>query len=215
MAEIRQSFGLEPDRRTLLVTGASQGARTVNEVMMRLAGPVASAGWQVLHLSGSADRRRVARAYAEAGTRGVIHSFTDRMAEAMFAADLIASRAGASTLAEIQALGRPAMLLPYPYHRDRHQWHNGAVLVEAGAAVMLEDLKDASATARRMEPVLAALMTDDARRQKMARAARRLGRPEAADRIADRLGEGAGFASPRACEISRDQAVDIFSPGPA
>ncbi len=189
--EARQSLGLDPGRRTLLVTGASQGARTVNEAMIRLAGVVASWGWQVLHLSGSADRERVARAYAEAGTPGAVYPFTDRMADAMVAANLIVSRAGASTLAEILAVGRPAMLLPYPFHRDRHQWHNGAVLVEAGAAVMLEDLKDASANVRQMSPVLTSLVTDDARRDKMAAAARALGRPDAADRVADRLCEAA------------------------
>jgi len=197
VADIRRRFGLAPDMRTLLVTGASQGARTINEAMTHLASGVASAGWQVLHLSGSADRDRVARSYAEAAVHGVVEPFSDRMAEAMFAADLIVSRAGASTLAEILVMGRPAVLLPYPFHRDRHQWHNGAVLVDAGAAVMLEDRRDGSANAGQMAPVLSSLMRDDARREAMAGAARALGRPEAADRVADRLCEAAGIEGRR------------------
>jgi len=209
--EIRRSFGLDPGRRTLLVTGASQGARTINEAMILLARQVASAGWQVLHLSGSADRERVARAYAEAGTPGVVYPFTDRMAEAMSAADLIVSRAGASTLAEILIVGRPAVLLPYPFHRDRHQWHNAAVLVEALAAVLVEDVKEAPANARSLEPVLRSLMTDDARREAMAAAASRLSRPEAADEIADRLRRAAEMRGAPACEFSRERAAGSLS----
>ena len=211
IAEIRRSFDLDPDCPTLLVTGASQGARTINEAMIHLAGPLTPTGWQVFHLSGSADRERVARAYTQAGMPGIVRPFTDRMAEAMAAADLIVSRAGASTLGELLVTGKPSLLLPYPYHRDRHQWHNGAVLTEAGAAVMLEDVRDASANARRMGSELTALMTDDGRRAEMAHAARRLSRPEAADRVADTLARTAEIKPSQACEFSSDHPVGFFS----
>src|SRR5690606_24094076 len=150
---ILESFGLERERRTLLVTGASQGARTINEALIRLAPMIAAAGWQVLHLSGPADRERVAGAYAETAGRvaGLCYNvlaFTDRMPEAMAACDLIISRAGASSLAEIQAVGKPSILMPYPFHKDRHQWHNAAVLVEAGAAVLVDDTKDGEQNAQ-------------------------------------------------------------------
>ncbi len=186
-AAARKTFGLDPHRPTLLITGASQGARTINEAMMALAPAVSETGWQVLHLSGGADRDRVSRQYVRVGVSAVVLAFTERMAEAMAAADLIVARAGASTLAEILAVGIPSILLPYPYHRDRHQTHNGQVLVEAGAAVMLEDHKDASGNAGPLEAALRSLMTDPARRAAMAESARALGRPQAADRIADRL----------------------------
>jgi UDP-N-acetylglucosamine--N-acetylmuramyl-(pentapeptide) pyrophosphoryl-undecaprenol N-acetylglucosamine transferase len=178
-------FSLDPSKPTLLVTGASQGAHTINEAIIGLAPEIAAAGWQVLHLSGSADRERVQSAYAKAKTPAVVLSFTDQMAEAMAAADLIVSRAGASSLAEFLAIGKPSILLPYPFHRDRHQWHNGQVLVDAGAAVMFEDQKDAAANIRTLAPVLKTLMTDTAKREKMTQAARTLGRPEAADLVAD------------------------------
>lgn len=216
--ELRRSFGLELGRRTLLVTGASQGARTINEAMIELAGVVASAGWQVLHLSGPADAERVARGYAKARDASVsptfhyrVVPFTERMSEAMAAADLVVSRAGASTLAEILAVGRPAILLPYPFHRDRHQWHNAAVAVEAGAAARLEDQRDAWANAEQLAPVLRSLLADDLRREAMARAARGLARPQAADLIADLLCETAGNRRAEACEILRQRAVSFTS----
>lgn len=190
------AWGLDPDRRTVLVTGASQGARTINEAMMRLGGLIASHGWQVLHLSGQADQGRVAAAYAEARTPAQVHAFTDRMAEAMAACDLIVSRAGASTLAEVLAMGKPSVLLPYPFHRDRHQSHNARVLVEGGAAVMIDDRKDASANARELKAVLGSLMADDARRERMSAAARSLDRPGAADDIAGHLCRTAGLSTP-------------------
>lgn len=189
-ASVLESFGLEPGRRTLLVTGASQGARTVNEAMLRLADAVAAAGWQILHLSGAADRGRVETAYAAVRPQLTQHlgyrvlDFTARMAEAMAACDLIVSRAGASSLAEILAVGRPSILLPYPYHKDRHQWHNGQVLVDAGAAVMLDDHKDPVANERELRPVLTALMQDDERREAMRQAAQGLDRPDAGPTIA-------------------------------
>jgi UDP-N-acetylglucosamine--N-acetylmuramyl-(pentapeptide) pyrophosphoryl-undecaprenol N-acetylglucosamine transferase len=242
----RESFGLRPDVHMLLVTGASQGARTVNEAMMRLGGAVAKAGWQVLHLSGAADRERVEQAYSQAdgsqrspaaapqtradmsaqprgpapprpGATGphVVLPFVDRMAEAMVASDLILSRAGASSLAEILAVGRPCILLPYPFHRDRHQWHNGQVLVDAGAAVMLEDRRDATATAAELEPILTELMTDHARRERMAQAARALGRPGAARQIAVMLAEAATAPPGSSCWLSRGEDLQLKMLGPS
>jgi len=195
-ADLRESFGLAPNRLTLLVTGASQGARTVNEAVLPLAGQIAAAGWQILHLSGPADAQRVEAHYQGVAGGGRhppqplwhrVLAFTDRMPEAMAAADLIISRAGASTLSEIQAVGRPSVLFPYPYHRDQHQRHNAAVLAAAGAAVLLDDRCDAEANAAQLGPVLSELMADSARRAAMSRAARSLDCPDAARAIADRL----------------------------
>lgn len=208
---VRASFGLDPRRPTLLVTGASQGARTINEAMLSLAGDVAAAGWQVLHLSGAADADRVGRAYLEASGGAVfkVLPFTERMPEAMAAADLIVSRAGASTLSEIQALGKPSILFPYPYHRDQHQRHNAAVLADAGAAVLLDDQKDAAANAARLGPVLRQLMSDATRRAEMASAASRLDCPQAADRIAAVLWETSLSRRQSGCELSVDSGTAV------
>jgi UDP-N-acetylglucosamine--N-acetylmuramyl-(pentapeptide) pyrophosphoryl-undecaprenol N-acetylglucosamine transferase len=214
VGEILRSFELDPNRRTLLVTGASQGARTINETMMQLAHTLDFCGWQVLHLAGPADADRVTRAYASPGSGpgtgrlpGRVLAFTDRMADAMSAADLIISRAGASTLAEILAIGRPSILLPYPYHRDQHQRHNAMVLAEAGAAVLVEDARSTEINVGRLGAVLGQLMKNDPRRSAMGAAARELGRPRAADRIARRVAQAAQNLRGHACEFSGGEPV--------
>lgn len=200
VGSIRESFGLDADRPTLLVTGASQGARTINEAMLTLSGAVAAANGQVLHLSGAADAQRVEQAYRQSGTglRYRVLAFTERMPEAMAAADLIISRAGASTLSEIQAVGRPSILFPYPYG-DGHQRHNAAVLEQAGAAVLLDDAREPTANAARLGPILAHLMGDAERREAMARAARSLDCPESAERIAAHLLKAASSSGTHRC----------------
>jgi UDP-N-acetylglucosamine--N-acetylmuramyl-(pentapeptide) pyrophosphoryl-undecaprenol N-acetylglucosamine transferase len=106
------------------------------------------------------------------------------MADAIIAADLVVSRAGASTLAELSAVGRPAVLMPYPFGRDRHQTANANELVERNAAVLIPDRIDPSDNAARLGPVLEALMADRDRLENMADAARAMGRPDAADEVA-------------------------------
>ncbi len=208
---VLESFGLDPALRTLLVTGASQGARSINDAMMLLAERLDWTGWQVLHLAGQGDAERVADAYsrlaggsASATLKSRVLPFTDQMAEAMVACDLIVSRAGASTLAEIQAVGRPSILLPYPYHRDQHQGHNGMVLVEAGAAVLVDDAKDGAINADRLGPVMAQLMADDARRTRMGQCAMTLDRPDSAQAIAAGLLAAAELGG---CESSASKPV--------
>lgn len=205
---ILRSFGLAPQKRTLLVTGASQGARTINAAAVHLAASIAAAGWQVLHLSGSQDVDMVTAGYRDAGTPHVVLPFTNRMPEAMAAADLIISRAGASSLAEILVVGKPSILLPYPFHRDKHQWHNGAALVEAGAAVIVDDKIDPAANAAELAPVLSGLMCDDARRGQMSAAALTLARPEAARRIAEMLATVA--AQPAGSSLTSDELERKF-----
>ncbi|MBN1491985.1 MAG: UDP-N-acetylglucosamine--N-acetylmuramyl-(pentapeptide) pyrophosphoryl-undecaprenol N-acetylglucosamine transferase [Phycisphaerae bacterium] len=190
-------FGLDPDRRSLLVTGASQGARTINEAMIALAPRLAEVdGWQVLHLAGSADVDRVRIAYAAAGMAAEVLSFTDHMAEAMVAADLAVSRAGASTLAELTAAALPSVLLPYPFHRDQHQLHNAEVLRDAGAAVIVPDRIDVVANAPALADALLGLMAEPDRLAAMATAARNLARPCAAFDLATELLVLAGLENP-------------------
>jgi len=187
----RRRFGLDERRPLLLVTGASQGARTINRAVQRVWPEFVRefAHWQLVHLSGAADEAETRDAYAKAGAPATVVAFTHEMAEALAAADLVVSRAGASTLAELTALGKPSILLPYPYHRDRHQHANAQVLADVGAAVVLEDQRDA---ARNAEPLLAALrlLAIDAAREKMSAAARTLARPRAAADMAAWLAGG-------------------------
>jgi len=182
-------FGLDPAKQTLVITGASQGARTVNRAMVALLDDLAGLQdrWQVLHLTGQLDFDEVRQAYAGRLDAAAVLPFTDKMAEAIQAADLVVSRAGASTLAELTAVGRPSVLLPYPYHRDMHQAANAAVLAEAGAAVALDDRIEPDANAEQLRPLLLELMTYPERLVRMSLAAQKIGRPDAAVTVARHL----------------------------
>ncbi|MCK4341693.1 MAG: UDP-N-acetylglucosamine--N-acetylmuramyl-(pentapeptide) pyrophosphoryl-undecaprenol N-acetylglucosamine transferase [Phycisphaerae bacterium] len=181
----RRRFELVPERPVLLVTGASQGARTINQTVTRVwpAFHTTHPEWQLLHLSGPADEAAVRAAYATAKVPARVLSFTHEMPLALAAADLVISRAGASTLAELTALGKPAILFPYPYHRDRHQHANGQILVNAGAAIMLEDRRSGEKNEAALRTALDQA-ADPRRRGKMATAAAGLARNGAADDVA-------------------------------
>lgn len=138
--EARRQLGLVEDRPVIFVTGGSQGARQLNEQipagLCRLRLPL-----QVLHLCGSDRREDVEQRYLEGascGLRARVESHVTDMAVYYAAADLVISRGGGSTVAELAVAGRAAIIVPYPHHRDRQQFFNGMVLEEAGAAVVVE-----------------------------------------------------------------------------
>ncbi len=171
--------------RRVLVFGGSQGAHAINQAMVAAAahvrdipGPV-----HVVHQTGERDSETVKSAYAAAGISADVHAFIGDMPQQMADADLVVSRAGATTLAELTAAGRTAILIPLPHATDDHQRANARTLEAAGAAVMLEE---ADLTGERLAAELRALLADDDRRQAMATRARGLARPDAADVIANR-----------------------------
>ena len=167
----------------LLVIGGSRGARSINRGVTAALADLArvTPALRVVHQTGSTDEDQVRSAYATfpAG-RSEVRPFFDDMPERLAAADLVLSRAGASTIAELCAAGRPAILVPYPHAADDHQTYNAEMLQEAGAAEMLRDDElDGLAGA------VARLAADPERRLAMGRAARALARPDATSRIAD------------------------------
>lgn len=139
-AVARAGLGLDPDRRTLLVTGASQGARSIDRFMLGLLErtPAVLAGWQVVHLAGE-EVEQLSDAYGVAGVRATVRPFLETMGLAWSAADLAISRGGASSVAEIAASRTPSIVLPYPWHKDRHQARNAAALEATGAVLVLDD----------------------------------------------------------------------------
>lgn len=181
-------FKLDPNKRTLLITGASQGARNINLACVDLIGlwEVAK-DWQLIHVTGKADYETVRDAYAKANVDARVMAFTEDMPLALAAADLALSRAGASTLAELTTRGVASVLMPYPYDRTQHQKANARVVEEVGGAVVVEDLRDPKANANTLRPALRDLMLSDERRRRMAMAAKTLGRDDAAERIAQHL----------------------------
>lgn len=183
-----QRFELDPKRKTLLITGASLGARTVNEaIVANLEFLSANVEWQIIHLTGEREYQDVRRAYETASVDAKVLPYTDYMADALAAADLVVGRAGASTLAELTAVGRASVLMPYPFHRDQHQVANARCLVRASAARIVIDQIDPAKNGPKLWAALDLLMRDDAQRMAMTHAARRLGQGQAALSIADHL----------------------------
>ena len=192
-AEGAARFELDPRRKTLLVTGASQGARTLNEALLaNLDLFEADGSWQILHLTGRRDFEPVQQAYQGRDVPARVLAFTEEMPAALGAADLVLSRAGASTLAEITAMGRASILMPYPFHRDQHQCANARCLTRQGAALLVPDVVDVTRNGPALRAVLERLLASDEERSALAQAAADMGRPDAAERIARRVLDLAG-----------------------
>ncbi len=185
----RVQLGLEPDLPTLLVTGASQGARSINTLMttMAAAEPELFDGWQVLHLTGAGDEDQARTAWHAAGVIATVHPFLHGMGAAWGAADLAVSRAGASSVAEAWTNAVPTLFLPYPYHKDRHQHRNAAPMVATGGAVVETDRIEAESNVVAAGSTLRALMRDRPRLGSMRAALRARPAPDAARTIAQVL----------------------------
>ena len=175
---------IKPELQTLVVTGASQGAKTVNEAVVEMMKSITLRGWQILHLSGKEHAESVRAGYRELELPACVIDFTPAMADVWAVADLVISRSGASSCAELTACGVPSILMPYPFHKDLHQRANAKVLADAGAAVLLDDQRDRKANAKSLEPIVESLLYDLPKRQAMAGAARALGKPDAAESVA-------------------------------
>jgi len=180
------AMGLDRDKRTILVTGASTGARTVNRaVVAMLRDHGLPEGWQVLHLTGHTDYDEAAAAYREIRTAAVVWPYAEKMGLAYAAADLAIARAGASTIAELLAFGIPTVFMPYPFHRDQHQMQQARAVERIGAAVVVEDRPaDLAGTSGRLAGVVEMLLTDFPRVEAMRQRAGAAGRPHAAETIA-------------------------------
>src|SRR5581483_276363 len=179
-AEAAKRLGLEPSLQTLLITGASQGAQTVNEAVVASLKGLKLQGWQILHLSGKDHAASVRQAYREAEIDAGVIDFTPAMADVWSVANLAVCRAGASSCAELTACGIPSILMPYPFHKDMHQRANAKVLLDAGAAILVDDQKERDKNVVKLRPAIESLLYDAPRRQKMSDSAKSLGKPEAA-----------------------------------
>ncbi len=167
---------------TLFAFGGSQGARRLNSALVEAAPALqaAIAGLRIIHQTGAAERAAVAAGYAAHGMEADVLAFVDDMGAAYHAADLVLCRSGATTVAELAVLGKPAILVPYPFAADDHQRANAAVVAERGAAVLV---LDAELTGARLATEVLALAGDRARLAAMGAAARALGVPDAAARV--------------------------------
>jgi len=168
----------------VLVLGGSQGAKALNEVVPRALAPLAGKGHPltILHQAGRDRDGEVRASYQSLGAaQMMVVSFLDDVARELARADLVIARAGASSLAELCAIGRPSILIPFPFASDDHQRKNAEALAATGAAICIDQ---ALATAERIAGEVRALLDDSARLRAIADAARAQGRPEAARDVA-------------------------------
>ena len=182
----RVSFGLDPALPTIVVTGGSLGATRLNQATSEVAKELVRAGIQVMHITGkqrasgaNESSRKLRTASPDANTGYVVLEYCDRMRDALVSADVVISRAGASTVCEIAALGLPAVFVPYPVGNGEQRF-NALPLVNAGAAVLVAD---ADFTADWMREHVIALVGDPSSLEAMARAAHALGIRDGAARM--------------------------------
>lgn len=186
-------FGLEPPEGVaphLLIFGGSQGARILNTHLPEVIPALFDAipGLTVLHQSGARNLDSTQAAYVKSGAdpaRWRVQAFLDDMPARFAEANLVMARSGASSVAELAAAGKPSLLVPFAAAADEHQKRNAEAMVDAGAALMLEE-PELEIPGRLLE-TLTGLLKDKERLVEMAAAARTQAHPDAADRIADRL----------------------------
>ncbi len=186
----REFFALPPkppgDSVTLLITGGSQGAKTLNRAAQdswrlfeRSKLPV-----RIIHQTGNAEYASISRAFKKTALEGEVMAFIADMPAAFAAADIILCRAGAGTVAEVAAAGKASILVPFPYAADQHQLRNAESMVNAGAAILVTD---AELTGERLHQEVRRLFEIPADVERIAEAARQLGKPNAAMRAVEVL----------------------------
>jgi UDP-N-acetylglucosamine--N-acetylmuramyl-(pentapeptide) pyrophosphoryl-undecaprenol N-acetylglucosamine transferase len=176
----RERFGIGSGERCLLVFGGSLGARTLNEAALEAFG--AAAPCAVLHACGARDHADLAQRLERLGAppHYRLHAYIEPFADALAAGDLAVARSGGSVF-ELAAAGLPSILVPYPHATADHQTRNAEHLVAAGAAVVVPD---AELDGPRLAREVGSLLADANGLRAMARAARTVARPDAAERIA-------------------------------
>jgi UDP-N-acetylglucosamine--N-acetylmuramyl-(pentapeptide) pyrophosphoryl-undecaprenol N-acetylglucosamine transferase len=179
-------LGLEKGKKVLLVTGASSGSESINETICSLLDKLAAFAntWQIVHLAGNVHFKKIETLYKSALISHRVIGYYEDMADLLSAADLVIGRSGAVSIAEYAAAGIPSICMPYPHHRDLHQYLNAGKLVEAGAAIIVDDLPDAQDRAEWLWEELEPLLKDEEKRQQMKESCERIANKEAAAKIA-------------------------------
>jgi UDP-N-acetylglucosamine--N-acetylmuramyl-(pentapeptide) pyrophosphoryl-undecaprenol N-acetylglucosamine transferase len=189
----RERFGVGPEDACLLVMGGSQGARSINRCAVEAFAERGGRDFHVVHLAGTRDFAELERRLAGAphAERYTLLSYEPDLGDCLAASDLVLGRSGGSIF-EVAAVGRPAILVPYPHATADHQHANAAWMADAGAAVVIEDQ---ALGAERLLAEVGSLFGDPSRLAEMAAASARLAKPDAAWRIAREVLAAAGFSA--------------------
>jgi UDP-N-acetylglucosamine--N-acetylmuramyl-(pentapeptide) pyrophosphoryl-undecaprenol N-acetylglucosamine transferase len=181
---LARSVQTAPEHFTIFVFGGSQGAHTINLAAVDAAKILGEniSGLRMIHQTGAADVEWVERRYREIGLHAEVWAFVHDMADAYARADLVVCRAGATTLAELAMVGKPSILVPYPFAADDHQRANAETFVQHGAA---ELILDRELSGERLAARVVALAGERTRLDAMGSAAQRLAVPDAALRVVE------------------------------
>jgi UDP-N-acetylglucosamine--N-acetylmuramyl-(pentapeptide) pyrophosphoryl-undecaprenol N-acetylglucosamine transferase len=174
--------GHEPRASRLLIFGGSQGAKAINDAMVAALPELADmkATLSIVHQTGEKDHARIAAAYREAGMAAEVLPFIYDMPTALRSADLVVSRSGATTVAELAACGKPAILIPLPQAIYNHQMLNAEAMAKAEGAVVLAQRE---LTGARLAKTIISILTDPARLSEMSKRSRALRRTDSAEAI--------------------------------
>jgi UDP-N-acetylglucosamine--N-acetylmuramyl-(pentapeptide) pyrophosphoryl-undecaprenol N-acetylglucosamine transferase len=184
-----KELGLDRTKKILLITGASSGARSINNTICALLDKLVAFAdnWQIIHLTGRTDFEEVKTAYNGCCIVHKVVDYYDGMANLLAAADLVIGRAGAVSVAEYAAAGVPSICLPYPYHKDNHQRLNAEQLEKAGGAVIVDDQIDGQKNAEMLWPTLEKLIKNSELLVEMRHNALKVGTSTAARQIAEKI----------------------------
>ncbi|MCL2700205.1 MAG: UDP-N-acetylglucosamine--N-acetylmuramyl-(pentapeptide) pyrophosphoryl-undecaprenol N-acetylglucosamine transferase [Phycisphaerae bacterium] len=184
--EAIRTFHLHPSRRTLLVFGGSLSSESISAALGQLADDLAPLAdrWQVLHISHLPAAKDIETRLRAAGMHTTTLPYCDRMELAYGAADVVLSRGGAGTVAEIATAGRASVIMPYPHHKDQQQKRNAAALEHASAAVIVSDTKTPTTNAASLREHLLPILRDETTLLQMQQAATHAGKPNAAQTVA-------------------------------
>ena len=187
--KVKSELGLDENKKTLLITGASSGSENINRAVCSLLEKlgVFADDWQIVHLAGGRNYDKVRQMYADAKIGHKVLSYFDDMPSLLAAADLLIGRSGAVSVAEYAAASVPSICMPYPYHKDRHQYLNAGKLVEAGAAIIVDDLPDEKERQGWLWEELEELMKDEKKLEEMRQACKSIARLDASLKIAEKL----------------------------
>jgi UDP-N-acetylglucosamine--N-acetylmuramyl-(pentapeptide) pyrophosphoryl-undecaprenol N-acetylglucosamine transferase len=184
-----KELGISNTKKILLITGASSGARSINNAICALLDKLAAFAdsWQIVHLTGHTDYESVKSGYENCRIAHKVVDYYDGMADLLAAADLVIGRAGAVSVAEYAAAGVPCIVMPYPYHKDNHQRTNAEQLEKAGCLIIVDDKIDPQLNAQSLWPNLEKLMKNSNLIDEMRLKAQQFGIPNAAAQIAKRI----------------------------
>ncbi|MBF8807684.1 MAG: undecaprenyldiphospho-muramoylpentapeptide beta-N-acetylglucosaminyltransferase [Enterococcus lacertideformus] len=178
-SRILENFGLDPEKKTVLIFGGSQGALKINQAVTEFLTTFDRSDYQILYASGERYYQEIKKKVSPS-TNVSIQPYISKMAEVMAASDLLVGRAGATSIAELTALGLPAILIPSPYVTNDHQTKNALSLVNANAAKMI---KDDELDGQTLKLAIEEIMSNDTLQKQMSAASKEQGIPDASERM--------------------------------